>query len=143
MRYRFLEDEATADVAFEAWGRELADLFKAAADAVIAVMVENPTSIKSHESREFNIDNDRLDLLLYSFLEQLIYYKDAEHFLGNISHVEINSSEGQWHAYAQAKGERLDPSRHHQRVDVKAVTLHDFRLRKEQGRWRAHVILDI
>ncbi len=143
MRYRFLEDEATADVAFEAWGRELPDLFKAAADAVIAVMVDNPTAIMSQEDREFNIKNDRLDLLLYNFLEQLIYYKDAEHFLGVISQVEINSSAREWHAYAQAKGERLDPSRHHQRVDVKAVTLHDFQLKKERGRWRAHVVLDI
>lgn len=37
----------------------------------------------------------------------------------------------------------LDPDRHQQRVDVKAVTLHQFHLEKTNGGWIAQVILDI
>jgi SHS2 domain-containing protein len=44
---------------------------------------------------------------------------------------------------ATAWGERLDPERHHPRVDVKAVTLHQFRLEKTGQGWEAFVILDI
>lgn len=39
--------------------------------------------------------------------------------------------------------EKLDPGRHHPRVDVKAVTLHRFRLEKTDYGWETQVILDI
>jgi SHS2 domain-containing protein len=35
------------------------------------------------------------------------------------------------------------PARHRARADVKAVTLHRFRLEKKNGGWEAFVILDI
>jgi SHS2 domain-containing protein len=143
VNFRFLEDEATADVAFETWGKGLPDVFKGAADAVVNVMVENPGDIRPNEQRRFELQNDRLDLLLYNFLEQIVYYKDAERFLGNISGVEVTPINGAWRVSAVAKGEKLDPERHLLRVDVKAITLHEFTLAEERGQWRAHVVLDI
>ena len=143
MNYRFLEDEATADVAFEAWGEGLPEVFKAAADAVLNVMVEDPEDVRPNEQRRFALQNDRLDLLLYNFLEQLVYYKDAQRFLGNISRVEVMPDNGAWRLSAVAEGEKLDQERHHLRVDVKAITLHEFTLTRKSGQWRAHVILDI
>ena len=44
---------------------------------------------------------------------------------------------------ASAQGEKLDPSRHRLRVDVKAVTLHQFRLEKTDRGWETQVILNI
>ena len=44
---------------------------------------------------------------------------------------------------ATGAGEPLDPARHSQRVDVKAVTLHHFALSQTPRGWEAHVILDI
>ena len=40
-------------------------------------------------------------------------------------------------------GEPIDPVRQRLRVDVKAVTLHRFKLEKNAGGWDAFVILDI
>jgi len=37
----------------------------------------------------------------------------------------------------------LDSEKHNQRVDVKAVTLHQFQLEPTPNGWRAMVILDI
>ncbi len=143
VNYRFLEDEATADVAFEAWGEGLSDVFKGSADAVVAVMVENPDDILRSELRRFELENNQLDLLLYNFLEQILYFKDADRFLGNVSRVEVASVDGVWHLSAVAAGEKLDPQRHRFRVDVKAITLHEFTLAQKSGQWRAHVVLDI
>jgi SHS2 domain-containing protein len=42
-----------------------------------------------------------------------------------------------------AEGEPLDAERHHQRADVKAVTLHDFSVERTEGGWKARVLLDI
>jgi len=44
---------------------------------------------------------------------------------------------------AKVAGERLDDTRHQQRADVKAVTLHGFSVEKFEGGWKARVLLDI
>lgn len=48
-----------------------------------------------------------------------------------------------WTAEAEAAGKPLDPKHHEPVVDVKAVTLHGFRLEPTDAGWRAPVILDI
>ena len=143
MPYRFIEEEATADIAFEAWGKDLGEVFRDAADATINVMIDNLDAIEPRESRSIELDNEMLDLLLFDLLQQLIYYKDAEQLLLRVTEAEIGNSGGKWQLRAVGKGERLHIERHHQRVDVKAVTLHHFWLKQADDGWRAHVILDI
>ena len=45
MAYRYLEDIAIADVAFEAWGKSREALFRAAAEATLNVMVGDLDSV--------------------------------------------------------------------------------------------------
>ncbi len=143
MPYRFLEELATADIAFIAEGNTLAETFIAAADATLNVMVETLDAIFPRETKEFALDNERLDLLLFDFLQELIYYKDAQKLMLRVGRVQIREKEGKFFLSATARGEGLDPERHHPRVDVKAVTLHRFRLGKTDRGWEAFVILDI
>ena len=67
MPYRFIEEEATADIAFEVWWANHALLFRDAGDALIKVMIDNPDDIRLTESRDIILNNDQLDLLLYNF----------------------------------------------------------------------------
>ena len=144
MPYHILEEEATADVAFEATGRNLAEVFKAASEAVVDVMVRNPESIVSRESREITMEDSQLDLLLFNFLEQFIYFKDAQQFLARSKSTSVmEKQDGSWLLSATLEGERLDPERHEQMVDVKAITMHEFTLERRGEGWRAHVVLDI
>ena len=69
MPYRFLEDIATADIAFEAWGETLEEMFTAAAEATMNVMIESLDSIVPREPREFHLENAALDMLLFDFLQ--------------------------------------------------------------------------
>lgn len=143
MPYEFLEDIATADIAFRAWGEDLAALFQAAGDATINVMIENLDAIALKEQRTFNLENDALDMLLFNFLQELIYYKDSEQLLLRSQQVHFEQNNKIHMLSAIAAGEKLDPQRHQQRVDVKAVTLHRFQLEKTNEGWTATVILDI
>lgn len=143
MPYRFIEEEATADVCFEAWGSSLPAIFRDAGDAVMNVMIENFEDIEPRETRRISLENDQLDLLLFNFLEQFLYYKDSEQLLLRARQVCVAESGDSWKVEATAAGEPLDATRHHQMVDVKAVTLHHFSLLHKYGEWRAHVILDI
>ncbi|MBV9386927.1 MAG: archease [Chroococcidiopsidaceae cyanobacterium CP_BM_ER_R8_30] len=147
MPYEFLDDIATADIAFRAWGKDLEELFIASGDAAINIMVENLEAITLNQTRTFNLENDALDLLLFNFLQELVYYKDSELLMLRPQQVNIKENHIQesliYTLTAVTKGERLDPLRHHQRVDVKAVTLHRFQLKKTNDGWTAMVILDI
>jgi SHS2 domain-containing protein len=143
MPYEFLEDVATADIAFRAWGRDLEETFVAAGDAVMNVMIEDLDTIQAHEERRLTLDNDALDMLLFDFLQELVYYKDAEQLMLRVLHVHIAQTDGRYQLEAVARGEQLDPHRHRTRVDVKAVTLHLFSLQQSAQGWEASVILDI
>jgi SHS2 domain-containing protein len=143
MPYEFLDDVATADIAFRAWGATLEETFVAAAEAVIHVMVEDLDAIRRHQERRLTVDHEALDLLLFNFLQELVYYKDAEQLLLRVGQVQIAAHQGQYQLTATACGEQLDTNRHQPRVDVKAITLHRFSLQQTESGWEAMVILDI
>lgn len=143
MPYEFLEDVAIADIAFRAWGKDLSELFIAAADATINTMIENLDSIEPKETRTCYLENDALDLLLFNFLQELIYYKDSEQLLLRAQQVQFEEKKVLYQLNSVLAGETLDFNRHQQRVDVKAVTLHRFQLERTNNGWMAMVILDI
>ena len=143
MPYRYLEDIATADVAFEAWGATREEMFAAAADALANVMVADLATIEPVHEVEIRLDHEELDLLLFAFLQELIYHKDARRLLLRASSPTITEKDSTLSLHATAQGEEIDIVRHPMIVDVKAVTLHHFLVEHRDGAWRATVILDI
>lgn len=89
------------------------------------------------------LENEALDMLLFNFLQEFIYYKDSEQLLLRAKQVQIEEKQANYYLQAITEGEKLDSGRHHQRVDVKAVTLHRFQLEKTSDGWTAIVLLDI
>ena len=143
MPYRYLDDIATADAVFEAWGTTERELFIAAADAVLNVMVENPDSIEKKEERTIRCIADSRDMLLFSLLEEIIYFKDAEQLFLRVSDVVFGDEAGRLSLTAHACGERINPAYHELNADVKAVTLYRFSLEQTGDCWKATVVLDI
>jgi SHS2 domain-containing protein len=143
MPYEYLEDFGTADIAFEATGRDLAELFRDAADATTNVMIDNIEAIQPRKTRRVEFSNEKLDMLLFDLLQELIFLKDAERLLLRIREVLIHEKDERFFLKATAEGELLDAERHYQRADVKAVTLHDFSVERTEGGWKARVLLDI
>ena len=143
MPYRYLEEIGTADIAFEATGRDLSELFSDAADATTNVMIDNIEAIQPRETRQIELSNEKLDMLLFDLLQELIFLKDAERLLLRMRDVQIAKRDENYFVKAAAEGEPLDAVRHHQRADVKAVTLHDFFVERTEVGWKARVLLDI
>lgn len=141
MAYRYLEDIATSDAAFEAEGRTLEELFREAAIATFEVMVDTK-SVETRITREVELKNEALDGLLFDWLSELVYLKDAEAVLFSKFDVRIKKN-GAYELKARASGEEISQKKHSLRSDVKAVTYHLFEVKKTGENWTARVILDI
>src|SRR5215468_3729016 len=112
MPYRYLEEIGTADIAFEATGRDLPELFSDAADATTNVMIDNIDAIQPRQTRRIELSNDKLDMLLFDFLQELIFLKDTERLLLRIQEVQIDQRDKMYLVQATAGGETLDVERH-------------------------------
>jgi SHS2 domain-containing protein len=143
MPFEFLDDIATADVAFESWGETIEEMFISAAEATMNVMVADLEKIERRERREIEISSDALDMLLFNLLQEIVFFKDAEQLLLRIENVKIERENGVYLIKATGWGERIDPGRHQLIVDVKAVTLHRFKVEQTPRGWETFIILDI
>ena len=143
MPFRFLEEIATADVAFEAWGETREELFISSAAALLGTMTAAPEQVARRQGLTIRLEHEELDLLLWSFLQELIFYKDARRLLLHADRVRIEGQEGAFRLQAHVSGERIDAGRHRLLVDVKAVTLHRFQVAFKDNIWKALVVLDV
>jgi SHS2 domain-containing protein len=143
MAYRYLEDVAIADAAFEATGETLEELFRSSVDATLGVMVESPESISPRVRRGFTALEDSLDLLLLQILQEIVYYKDAERLFLRCDSARIEQSGECWKLSAELAGEPIDAIQHEMLADVKAVTLHLLAVERAASGWTARAVLDI
>jgi SHS2 domain-containing protein len=141
--FEFHDEIATADVAFQAWGQTVEEMFISAAEATMNVMVADLEKIERRDSREIEISSDAIDMLLFNLLQEIIYFKDAEQLLLRIENAKIANEDELYFLKATGRGEQIDPEKHDLIVDVKAVTLHMFTVKQTPRRWQAFVILDV
>jgi SHS2 domain-containing protein len=142
MPYRYIDDVAIADVAFEAGGTTLEELFRASVDATLGVMVGDPDGLAPLERRDFEALDDSLDLLLFRLLGEVVFHKDASHLLLRCTSCRIDETGDGWNVAAVLEGEQLDDVRQ-ALLDVKAVTLHMLGVERTSDGWKATVVLDI
>ena len=142
-RYEFLDDAPTADIGFTARGATLDECFQAAAQATLASMVADPDSVKRSERRAVRVEHEDRELALLRFLEELVFYKDAEGLFLHATQVHVADRDGRWTIDAVLEGERIDPACHELTGDVKAVTVHRLRVEPIDSGWRATVVLDV
>ncbi len=143
MPYRFVEDIAIADVAFEAEAATERELFQAAAAAVTNTMIRDLGTIGQAVIRLFDLKASGVEMLLYRFLQELIFYKDAERLVFSRYELDIDQGIPAWRIHVRVFGEEIDPEKHELLADVKAVSLHNFSVRRTAGGWKASVIIDV
>ncbi len=137
----FLDDIATADVAIEARGDTLEELFRASAMATFAVMVDTE-GVEPKIKKELHLENSEIDKLLFDWLAEIIYLKDSEYMVFSKFDIKIEGNSN-YLLNAEIFGEEIDQSRHELRCDVKAVTYHLFDVSNKKGKWISRFVLDI
>ncbi len=143
MPYQYLDDIATADIAFRAWGRTIEETFVSAAEATMSVMADDLDRILPKVQRSSRVVNSDLELLLVQFLQELVYYKDAEKLLLRPQRLRLEERSEGYILTADLAGEVIDPGRHKLKVDIKAITLHRLKVGQTAAGWEATVVVDI
>ncbi len=138
-KFRFLEF-ATADVAFEAYGKDLNELFENAAIALFEIMTDT-SKVEDKKSVKIEIEGNSIEDLLFNWLNELIFYVDAENMFFSKFNVKID--ERQCKLFAECKGENIDPEKHELRTQAKACTYHKLKIEKKGDMWVARVLVDV
>ncbi len=141
MPYKFIEGLTTADVAFEAKGRTLSELFESAAMALFDIMA-NPKKVKKKIIKKFGLEEKNLEDLMFKFLDEIIFFKDSDALVFNSSKVDVKQNKN-LKLTAALYGDKIDYKKQELKVDPKAVTMHKFEVKKEKGNYFARVIVDI
>jgi SHS2 domain-containing protein len=143
MPYEYLEDAVTSDLTFRASGRDLDELFTAAADATTNAMVGALESVRPTITLPVSVEADALDILLMRFLDEIVFHKDAKKLLLRAAGVHVDGTAGAYRLAGVLRGEPIDPVRHELAADVKAVTLHGLRVERIPQGWEAQVTVDV
>ena len=143
MPYKYLEGITLADVAFEATGKTLAELIESAALAVENTIVKDLKAIAPRTSKKIVLKEPDAEKLVFAFLEELVYLKDAERLLFGKFDIGVKEGKEGYELAAVCKGEKISMKKHELIVDVKAVTMHHYEVKKTPKGWVARVVLDI
>lgn len=129
----------TADLGLRVRTADLNTLFAEAAQALFAVVVDNPDNIRPEQRFDWTIAGDDREYLLFDWLRTLLYHFDAEHLVLTRFAVEVKPDG----LTASAWGEPLDRGRHELGHEVKAITYHELKVEQNTDGWLAEVIVDI
>jgi len=138
--YKFFDH--TADVLFEAYGKDLNELFTSAALALQAIQVRQKT-VSPKQKKTFTLENTAVDMLLFDFLQELVYLKDADEMVFSKFKVTVKQTKATYQLSAACWGEKISLKKHTLNVDAKAITLHQFEVKQVKNKWIARVIVDI
>ncbi|MBI2656811.1 archease [Candidatus Woesearchaeota archaeon] len=140
-KYKFLEDVAIADIAYEAYGRDLNEVFENAAFAIFELSADLDT-VEAKQKVEFELENEKLDNLLYDFLSEILFLKDSKYMVFKNVKVEIKKDE-KYKLKSILRGDTINPQKQQLENDIKAVTMHMFEIKKEKSGYKATVVVDI
>lgn len=140
--FHFLDDVALADLAFDAEGDSVQDVFEAASQAVMEAMADPSTVGATWERRVEHTGTDLAELL-FDWLSDVVYWKDAAGVVFSRAVISVVQADTEWKLTATLTGAPVNQATQVLRNDVKGVTKHLYRLYQEQGRWRVRVVLDV
>jgi SHS2 domain-containing protein len=131
--------EHTADLGLRVRAADLNELFAEAARGLFSLMIENLDEVRPARSLTVHLQGQDREYLLFDWLNELLFLFDTEHVLLAEFRVQIDDTG----LKAEARGETLDPGRHHLDHEVKAITYHGLKVEPTPEGWLAEVIVDI
>jgi SHS2 domain-containing protein len=140
--FRFLDDIALADIAFEAEGDTLEEVFHGATSALLETLADPATVGTVWEQSIIKTDENPADLL-FDWLSNIVYWKDAAGVVFHEAPLALAKQDTSWTLTARLVGAAVDQETQELRSDVKGITKHLYQVIQEGQRWKARVVLDV
>ena len=147
MTGEFAIREHTADVAVEASGATLGEVFAAVADGLTAAMCDewpDAGAPDGGDRRDLSVVAEGTEAALYDYLDELIYERDVRSVLPVDNEATIRQAESadgeSWAVEASYRGVPLAAVTAR---EIKAVTYSEMRLAETADGWAAYVVFDV
>jgi SHS2 domain-containing protein len=140
--FRFLEEIAFADIAFDAEGESIEEVFRGATQALLESMATPSTVAQTWERMIERSDVDPSSSL-FDWLSEVVYWKDAAGVVFREAPLTLTQEHNVWLLRARLIGAPVDQKTQELHADVKGVTKHLYELKPTAGRWKARVVLDV
>lgn len=139
MKHKFLKH--TADVKFQAFGKNLEEAFSNAAIATFEVITKTK-KVEKKVTKKIELKAENKEALLYKWLEELLFLLDTEFFvLNSIKKIKITKDK-QYILKAEVLGDKFQDE-YELRGAVKAVTYNEMFIKEQKGKAVVQVVLDI
>ena len=143
MRFEFVEGITLADTAVRSYGKTLPELFESSALGLLNLMAGDQIKTGRDKKFEIELENSDIEMLLYDFLNEFLFYRDARSLLIFPETIEIKEIENRFVLTVLMSAEKIDPARHKMDTEVKAVTLHRFSVKGKPGAYESLVVYDL
>jgi SHS2 domain-containing protein len=134
--FQFIDHTADAGILVKA--PTLEGMFETAALG-FSELVTKVDSLNCLIQRQFRLQEDDMETLLVSWLQELLYLLDTEGLIFGRFQVKLKDLALE----ATAWGQVFDPEIHTMKTEIKAVTYHQLEVVEDQEGWKAQVIFDI
>lgn len=143
-KYKFLEKVAIADIAYKAYGKDLNELFENSAFAIFELTADIKT-VDAKKKLKIEIESEKIENLLYDFLSEILFLKDSKYMVFKKVKVSIkeNKKNKKYQLKSILEGDTINPQKQQLENDIKAVTMHMFKVEKIKNSWKATIVLDI
>jgi SHS2 domain-containing protein len=140
--FRFLEEIALADIAFEAKGESVEEVFRGATQALLESMA-NPATVSEGWERAIERSDVDPSTLLFDWLSEVVYWKDAAGVVFREAPLTLTREGDVWLLRAHLIGAPVDQQAQELHADVKGVTKHLYALEHTGGCWKVRAVLDV
>lgn len=140
--FQFLDDIALADLAFEAEGDSVEELFRAATQALLETLADPATVTVTWKRQVTKVEDNPSDLL-FEWLSDIVYWKDAAGVVFNDAELSVRQEGSTWSLAAVLRGASVDPTTQRLHNDVKGITKHLYKVKREGARWYTRVVVDV
>jgi SHS2 domain-containing protein len=133
----FYQLEHMADVKYKITGNNPNEIFQNSAKA-FSSYISSDSKISSKLNKKVSLSADNIEMLLYKFIDELIYLLDAENFA--VSKAKIKLSKDNKSLTGELYG---DNSKNYRLNHVKAATYAEMYIKIVTKKWEAQFVLDV
>jgi len=142
--YKILEH--TADLGLQVWGKTPEELFTEAAQAMMSLYVD-PKSVVEKEACPLRVEAGTLEDALHVLLREILSEMQVKSWVFSRFQIEktniSKNCEKTYFLESRLWGEPIDQKRHDICLEIKAVTRHNFYVKRNNPWWEASILFDV